>query len=261
MKYKNILVDDENEVLNKPIVYEVIRVIEGKPLFLNEHLIRMKNSIKHFSKIDFDVNLCKTRILKLIENGKIVNQNIRMETGNFKDENLSYKIFSIVSSYPSKKMYSKGVDVITVYKNRDNPEIKIRDDKFKLYIKNKLKDNNMYEIILIDENGKILEGSRSNLFFIKRNKIITSKSGDVLEGITLSNVVNVINQTKLEIVRKNIAKKDLKLFDGAFLTGTSIDILPINKIDDLEFNTAINPIVLDLMNKFNEYKLQDMRGI
>jgi branched-chain amino acid aminotransferase len=261
MKYKNILVNDENEVLNKPIVYEVIRVIKGKPLFLNEHLIRMKNSIKHFSKTDFDVNLCKTRIFKLIENEKIVNQNIRMETGNFTDENLSYKIFSIVSNYPSNKIYLECVDVITVYKNRDNPKIKIRNDEFKLYIKNKLKDNNMYEAILIDENENILEGSRSNLFFIKGNKIITSKLGGVLEGITLSNVVKVINQTKLEIVRENINKKDLELFDGAFLTGTSIDILPINKIDDLKFNTAVNPIILDLMNKFNEFKLQDMRGL
>ncbi|MEA1974991.1 MAG: aminotransferase class IV, partial [Bacillota bacterium] len=191
----------------------------------------------------------------------IVNQNIRIEVGDFTKQSISYKIFPIISSYPTVKMYSEGIDVITINKNRESPEIKIINDEFKLFVKNKLAKNNAYEAILIDDSGKILEGSRSNLFFIKDNKIITSKSGSVLEGITLLNVLEVINQEKVEVVRRDIYKEELKLFDGAFLTGTSIDILPISKIEDIKFDTATNLIIVDLMEKFNMFKQKNMELI
>jgi len=260
MESTNILMNEE-DILNEPIVYEVIRIINKNPLFLDEHLLRMNNSLKFFSKIDFNEGLCKERILKLIDDEKIINQNIRMETGNFSEESFSYKIFKIKSNYPTDNEYSNGVNVITVHIERDNPEIKIRDDEYKAKIKKELDKNNSYEAILTDSNGKILEGSRSNLFFIKDNKIITSKSGDVLEGITLSNVLKVINEAEIEIIRKDIYKDEIESFDGAFLTGTSIDILPIGKINDLKLNTVTNPLVLDLINKFDIFKKEDMRRI
>jgi branched-chain amino acid aminotransferase len=259
MKYNNLI--NNNEVLNKPIVYEVIRVIDGKPLFLKDHLSRMENSIKYFSKANFDNDLCKDRIIKLINDENIVNQNIRIEVGNFTKKTFSYKIFSFESSYLGHETYLEGVDVIIINKNRESPEIKIRNDEFKLFVKNKLDKSNAYEAILIDDNGKILEGSKSNLFFIKDNKILTSKSGSVLEGITLLNVLKVINQEKIEIIRRDIYKEELKSFDGAFLTGTSIDILPISKIEDIKFDIAKNVIIVDLMEKFNIFKQKDMEMI
>ncbi len=259
MKYNNLI--NNNEVLNKPIVYEVIRVIDGKPLFLKDHLSRMENSIKYFWKANFDNDLCKDRIIKLINDENIVNQNIRIEVGNFTKKTFSYKIFSFESSYLGHETYLEGVDVIIINKNRESPEIKIRNDEFKLFVKNKLDKSNAYEAILIDDNGKILEGSKSNLFFIKDNKILTSKSGSVLEGITLLNVLKVINQEKIEIIRRDIYKEELKSFDGAFLTGTSIDILPISKIEDIKFDIAKNVIIVDLMEKFNIFKQKDMEMI
>jgi len=256
----NILINEE-DILNEPIVYEVIRVINKKPLFLDEHLLRMKNSIKFFSEIDFNEKFCKERILKLIDDEKIINQNIRIETGNFIKESLSYKIFKIKSNYPTDNEYSNGVKVITVNIERNNPEIKIRNDEYKNNIKKELEQNNAYEAILTDSDAKILEGSRSNLFFVKDNKIITSKSGDVLEGITLANVLKVINKEEIKMIRKDIYKDEIKSFDGAFLTGTSIDILPIGKINDLKLNTVINPLVLDLINKFDIFKKEDIRRL
>ena len=259
MKYNNLI--NKNEVLNKPIVYEVIRVIGGKALFLKDHLLRLENSIKYFSKVNFDSNLLKDRIIKLIKDKNIVNQNIRIEIGSFTKQTFSYKIFSIESNYLTPKIYLEGVDVIIIDKNRESPEIKIRNDEFKLFVKNELDKSNTYEAILIDDSGKILEGSRSNLFFIKDKKIITSKMGSVLEGITLLNVLKVINQENIEIIRRDIYKEELKSFDGAFLTGTSIDILPISKIEDIKFNTVKNLIIINLMEKFNIFKQKDMELI
>lgn len=256
----NNFIISKNEKLMTPIVYEVIRVINKKPLFLNDHLIRLKNSITHFSKVELDIDFIKKNIRETIKTNNIVNQNIRIELGSFNKESFSYKVFPIESNYPSEEVYFKGVNCITIFKDRESPEIKIRNDEFKSYIKDQLKLNKAYEAILIAENKKILEGSRSNLFFTKDNKIFTSKSGDVLEGVTLKNVIRLIKKEKFGIIRRDIYKDEISQFDGAFLTGTSIDILPINTIDSFKIKGNENEVILKLIEKFKEIKQNDIRG-
>jgi branched-chain amino acid aminotransferase len=258
---ENILLEDENAALNEPIIYEVIRVIHKKPLFLEEHLERMYSSLKYYSTVALDFRLIKRRIMKIIEVENIVNQNIRIEVGNITKKSFAYKIFPVQSFYPSKNVYSEGVTVVTALKNRKNPLIKAKDLTFKEYINNLLETTKAYEVILRDEKNKLHEGSRSNLFFVKGDLVITSKKGDALEGITLKNVIKAIKQSSYELKRKDVYMEDLESLDGAFITGTSIDILPIKKIDKTSYNSADNPVILDLMDKFKQLKLKNIGGM
>ncbi len=261
MTEENILLTDENEVLNEPIIYEVIRVIHEKPLFLDEHLKRMTSSLKYYSEVTLDFDLLEKRIFDVIEENNIVNQNIRIELGSISKDALAYKIFPVKSFYPSEKVYGEGVNVVTALKNRKNPLIKAKDLTFKEYINQLLEVSNAYEVILKDEENKLHEGSRSNLFFVKGDLVMTSKKGDALEGITLKNVIKVVKESPYKFKRKDIYMKDLKKLDGAFITGTSIDILPVKKIDAITYASADNPVILDLMNKFKQLKLKDIGGM
>lgn len=261
MTEENILINDENKDLAEPIIYEVIRVIHKKPLFLEEHLDRMAASLKYYSTVPLAFDLIQERIFKVIKTNNLVNQNIRIEVGNITKDSFAYKIFPVESFYPSKKVYAEGVIVLTALKNRKNPLIKAKDLTFKEYINELLEKSKAFEVILRDEDNKLHEGSRSNLFFVKKDLVITSKKGDALEGITLKNVIKVIKESNYKLERKDIFMKDLENLDGAFITGTSIDILPIRKIDKISYNSADNPVILDLMDKFNKLKLKDIGGM
>jgi branched-chain amino acid aminotransferase len=261
MTEENILIKNQKKGLAEPIIYEVIRVIQKKPLFLKEHLERMAASIKYYSGVPLDFNLIQERIFKVIKANNLVNQNIRIEVGNITKDSFAYKIFPVESFYPSEKVYAEGVTVVTALKNRKNPLVKAKDLTFKEYINALLKKSKAFEVILKDEENKLHEGSRSNLFFVKDNLVITSKKGDALEGITLKNVIKVIKESNYKLVRKDIFMKDLENLDGAFITGTSIDLLPIRKIDKRSYKSADNPVILDLMNKFNQLKLKDIGGM
>jgi branched-chain amino acid aminotransferase len=261
MTEENVLINDEIKVLTEPIIYEVIRVIHGKPLFLQEHLERMASSLKYYSRVGLDFNLIEERIFKVIEENNILNQNIRIELGDITKDSLAYKIFPVESFYPNEKVYAEGVTVVTALKNRKNPLIKAKDLTFKGYINEILETTEAFEVILKDEEDKLHEGSRSNLFFVKDDLVITSKRGDALEGITLKNVIRVVEESNYRFERKDIFMKDLEKLDGAFMTGTSIDILPIKKIDKVSYNSADNPVILDLMDKFKKLKLKDIGGM
>jgi branched-chain amino acid aminotransferase len=148
-----------------------------------------------------------------------------------------------------------------MWKNRNNPLIKAKDISFKEYINNILEGSDAYEVLLKDSDSKLHEGSRSNLFFVKDDLVITSKKGEALEGITLKNIIKVIKESPYNLERRDVFIKDLKNLDGAFITGTSIDLLPIKKIDKIAYHSADNPVLLDLMNKFKQLKFKNIGGM
>ena len=104
-------------------------------------------------------------------------------------------------------------------------------------IRKYLQANQLYELILFDENNKISEGSRTNLFFSKDNKLFTSKDSDVLQGISRDKVIEICKINDIIITKRDIYTSEINSFDFAFLSGTSINVLPIKNIGESVFRT------------------------
>jgi branched-chain amino acid aminotransferase len=94
--------------------------------------------------------------------------------------------------------------------------------------------DDVYEHLLLDDDGRILEGTTSNFYAIedtgKRPTLWTANEG-VLEGIARSIVLEVAaNEVAVELVP--IARDRLAAVSEAFLTSASRGIVPIVRIDD-----------------------------
>jgi len=101
----------------------------------------------------------------------------------------------------------------------------------------------------------ISEGSKSNVFFVLDESIITSPDSQVLLGVTRSKVIEVCKNNGIDVIKRNIYFNELKDFEGAFITGTSNDVLPIKTIDDIVYNSSHNEIVkkvYELLFKWDE---------
>lgn len=168
--------------MEEKIIYEVLRIIDGKPIFLEEHIKRMKNS---FKLVNEEFKLKYDDIFKLIEN-TVKSENKMI--GNIKitySLNLKeLKVFFIPHSYPTDEMYRNGVKTILYFGERNNPNAKIVNDDFRSIVNAEINKHNAYEAILVDRNGFITEGSKSNIFMINGNELITSPIKAVLPGVT-----------------------------------------------------------------------------
>ncbi|MGL5151832.1 MAG: aminotransferase class IV, partial [Clostridium sp.] len=134
---------------------------------------------------------------------------------------------------------------------RNNPNEKIVNNSFRNKVNEEIKNNNAYEAILVDRNEYITEGSRSNIFFIKGNNLITSPIENVLPGVTRKNIMEVAKSNNIEIIEEKIKYRDLKDIDALFISGTSPKILPISEVLEEKFD--INNILLrELMISFNK---------
>lgn len=227
-----------------PLIYEVIRIIEGVPIFLEEHIERLRKSAeiigKYIKRTDDEIT---DDIHKLIDANKEYNMNIKLLCTNIDSQNQIFIIYYIKSNYPEREIYEKGIHTILYYQERENPNAKIVNSDLRQKVNAELKKQNAYEALLVNKNGHITEGSRSNIFFVKGDKVYTAPAGDVLLGITRSKIMNICKEENIEVIEKENHKDSLIDLDGAFMTGTSVNVLPISSIGQLKLNSVNNIII------------------
>ncbi len=235
--------------MKEKIIYEVLRIIDAKPLFLEDHLSRMENSFHLINeKMPFDKSVISNKLKELIENEKKSEGNIKI---TYSINGKELKIFFIPHSYPTKIMYDNGVKTILYFGERSNPNAKIVSDEFRNKVNEKIKEKDAYEAILIDRNDFITEGSRSNIFAVKNNIVITSPLKAVLPGVTRKIIIDIIKENNIKFEEREMNYKEINHVEGMFISGTSPKILPISYVDDIKINTK-NEIIIDLMEKYNK---------
>lgn len=243
--------DEVFEMITKPPIYEVIRVIDGVPLFLEDHLDRMFESAK---LIDYDLGRDEKQIRedikKLIYKNKIKKSNIKLLSTNIEGQGKIFLVYSIASFYPPEEYYNQGIDTILFKHERQNPNAKVLFTSFKDEVTKQLDESKAFEALLVNEKGYIPEGSRSNMFFVKENKVYTAPESEILMGITRKHIFNACEKLNIDIVEKSIHIEDIKNLDGGFMSGTSVNVLPISKIDNTEINSVKNKIIREINNAY-----------
>jgi len=233
------------------VIYEVIRVINGVYLFLEDHLSRLFNSARLAGiKLGVDENQLKQHLYSLIYENNCNTGNVKI-IFNFSGINKNWMIYFIPHYYPSEYEYNNGVNMVSFKCVRDNPNAKIWHGQIKDAVDKILQDRTIYEVALIDEDAFVSEGSRSNLFFIIDEKIITAPFEKVLPGITRKYVLQCCVKLKFDISEECLHYKLLSKVDSAFIAGTSSKVLPIKKID--HFNIPLpNKMTLNIMKEYDD---------
>ncbi len=240
----------EEKVIGSTNIYEVIRVIEGIPLFLEDHMKRMMRSLEI---MDMDHRIQKEYLEKSIK--ELIKANGNKE-GNVKivfngDKN-NLAGYYIPHHYPEHKEYIEGVDTILYFAERENPNAKVINNNLRNNVNEALNKCGAYEAILIDKHNKVTEGSRSNIFMVKGETLITSTIDKVLPGITRQFILKVAKITGINIEERNLSVDELKSVDGLFISGTSPKVLPIKKVDDSAFHSANNVVVKKIYDGYNK---------
>jgi len=237
-------------------IYEVVRVIEGKPLFLKEHMGRLENSFKVLNmEVPQKIKSLGGRINEFLKQARVLNGNIKIICDGIGGTENRTIIYEAVSSYPDRALRENGVVAATLEKSRTSPGAKTMQDDLRMHAENARLEKNAYEVVFVDSEDNITEGSRSNIFFFKDGILHTPPYEKVLPGITRMKVFEFCAKKGIEAKVHPIKRKDLNNFDGAFLTGTSINMLPVKSIDEIEY--AVTGFAIELPAQFERYILED----
>ncbi len=247
--------DFDDSFLNEPkYLYEVFRTIDKIPLFIEDHLSRFEQSVNlNNDNLPFSKNEIFEQVDTLIQYNDFKDHKIKMVflPSNF-NQKQKFLLYHTPKDYPSKLQYLQGVPVSFYYKTRENPNVKLMDtflrsntDKIKV-------ERNVYETILVDPEGYITEGSRSNIFFINDNDYIYTPPLDyVLPGITRKYIIQLCEEMGIKIIERMIHIGEVKKMKAVFISGTSRKVLPVNKIENLQFSVK-NPLLLEIKDSFDK---------
>jgi len=248
------------EIVKGSSIYEVIRIIDGVPLYLEEHLTRLRNSAKIIN-----VNLKKTDedivkdIYRLIKENNEMNLNVKILFGNFDGTKEDVFLYFIKSFYPPQEMYRQGIHVILYESERKNPNAKTSNRELREAINKKREEKKAFEALLVNHLGNITEGSRTNVFFVDEENIYTPPSEKVLLGVTRTKILELCDAHNIKVIEEDISLNHLHKYKGAFITGTSINVLPIKTINNIEFNSPNIPIIKRLIKIYEGDVLEYIR--
>jgi branched-chain amino acid aminotransferase len=219
-------------------LYEVIRIVSGKALFLESHLERLNRSASKLEQsIWLNSDQIRENIAKLIAVNNTLEGNIKL-VFHIKDQNKNFYAYFLKHYYPKKEQYKNGVLTLVHPAERPIPNAKVYNHQLRSQTNEIIKDAEIFEVLLLNSEGNITEGSRSNLFFIKNNELHTALDIDVLEGIIRSKVLEVAEKLNIPIRKHTLPYDHLSDYEAAFLTGTSLRILPIRKINSIAYSCS-----------------------
>ena len=230
-------------------IYEVVRVMEGVPLFLEDHLVRFFHSawLCHL-EIPMDKETIVRLLRELTRVNGVTEGNIRF-SWSWRPAGKFLAGF-IPHHYPGEEEYRLGVFCGLLDAERHDPNAKVVQAGLREAADRMIRELGVYEVLLVNRNGKITEGSRSNLFFVKEGILLTAPSDEVLPGITRQKVLELINREGLRLETRSLALEELPHAEAAFLTGTSPKLLPIRGVNDLVLPSN-HPLVTRLAGAYD----------
>ena len=166
------------------------------------------------------------------------------------------------SFYPPPEYYRDGVAAGLLEYTRDAPNIKRLVAGFKERIQSMIDNEGVFEVLLYDSSRLLTEGSRSNLFFTRDGIIYTAPDHMILKGTIRKYVYIAAERAGIQIVEEP-ARLDsvIEAVDanegpgkrrgcGAFITGTSIGVLPVSTIGGCRINSEGDEVIKKLMEEY-----------
>jgi len=245
------------ESLQKPvdirIYYETVRVKDGVLLFVEDHLQRLVNSVKGLENFPVNTSSILAEAYSFIDMDCIKDGSVRIV--------LTKEVLLIHQAdiaIPTEEQFENGINTSILNWERKTPNLKIFRGDYKTTVNEKFKQENEhglpFELVLTDNEGRLYEGSMSNLFVIRDGKVYSAPDNKILIGITRKRVMEALKRSGLELQTGTFRPEELDpSSDAVFVSSTPFDILPVRYMDGYEFRSSDNEILKMISKMYKEY--------
>ena len=206
-------------------IFDFFRTSSGKPLFMDHHLIRFRNSAKVLGlSLDYDDEIIKSWIIKLIELNGFKESSVKMvltggySPGGYEPISPNFIIMLDECHFPPMCDYENGVKLITQDHLREFPEVKSINYLTAVQSIRRCKEEGAADVLYHD-GEMVLEVTRSNFFLVKSGKIITP-SEKILLGITRKHVLELAEKHYTVEVR-DVRLSEIYEADETFITSST----------------------------------------
>lgn len=244
-------------------IYEVIGIYNNTFFKMTEHLQRLERSAKEVKiKLPYSLDQIKSKLEQLLMENNVLNGIVYLQISRgvaprnhpFPQPTVDPVIIAYTKTMEQpKKEQNEGINCILTDDIRWlRCDIKSLNLLGNVLAKQKAFENGCFEAIF--HRGDIVtEGSSTNFFIVKDEQVYTHPANNfILNGITRGTVLEICNVMGLRVVEEPFTIDQLYEADEAFISGTYIDLVPVNNVDAKEIGSGKpGPITKKIQEKFN----------
>lgn len=248
-------------------VYEVIPSYNNKRFLFEEHLTRLKKSLnKLFIPCPQVLDELNSILSELHKKNGFKNQFFYIQITRGVQDIRSHEAESEI--LPTVFITSQNLDLNPYRNNPDKKGLSVRLEEDIRWARCDIKTTGLTGNILsshdpskskVDEiifhkNGIINEGSKSNVFILFENSILTpSLDQNILPGITRDFIIEKLRGTDLEVLETEVSLDQFRSAEEIWLTSSTKEIQPVQYLDDFELprKNSQDYLWLEVLNYFN----------
>jgi D-alanine transaminase len=249
-------------------LYEVFKFVGRRPIFLADHYRRLENGLRAIEiQSPWDESGFVAVMRELIErtafdDGIVYIQISRGEgeRKHFFPENLEPTVvaYSRAFQFPDAAKKANGVRLITAPDLRwKHCDVKSVNLLASVLAKKKAQRAGADEVLLLDDR-LVREGGSSSFFVVRANVVITHPLDEhILPGVVRDRVIALAEQAGIRIDQRPIAVDELREIDEAFITSTTMGVIPVASIDGRIIRTGVGAVTLKLQHLLDVAELAD----
>ena len=239
--------------------FDYLRLVDGKPLFLDDHLDRFESSSRLMG-LDwpFSREELKAKLLELTQKNNVSEAGLQLfitggeaadgatpTTPNFLALTVDLPVFK-------PEHFTEGATLISHEYQRDLPQVKSNNYFMAVSLHKKKVDAGAADVLYY-VGDSILETTKSNFFIVDNNDTIITAKDNILYGITRKNLLKVAHEA-YKVEERVLTWDEVKNAKEAFVTSTTKGAQPIVKIDDTTIGDGkVGPVTNNLRKLFQEH--------
>ena len=247
-------------------VFETVKIINNKILFLEDHYFRLMSSMRVVRMeipMDFTMEYLEEQILSVV-NANSLSASSRARITVYRNDGGYYLPLNNTVSYLihaaeiENALYSieKKYYEVDLYKDfyitkqllssikTTNKIINITGSIF-------ADENGLDNCLLLNDSKNVVEALQGNIFMLLGNKLITPPvSEGCLNGVMRKQILNLAKKLEnIEVVEEVISPFDLQKADELFITNVIKGIQPITQYRKKSFVTTVSNQLLEKLNE------------
>ncbi|HAA75919.1 TPA: aminotransferase IV [Candidatus Latescibacteria bacterium] len=243
----------DSSVQGGDAVWEGLRIYDGKIFQLDAHLDRMFDSAKAMAFAEVPSReAIEFAIFETLEaNGMRDNCHIRLtltrgmktSSGMSPHFNAYGPCLIVLAEWKPPVYATSGIRLITSSIRRNPPQCidsKIHHNNLINNILAKIEANvaSVDDALMLDIHGYVSETNATNLFIIKKGRVLTPHADSCLPGITRGIVIETARDNGIEVIERNVSLSEVHSADEVFTTGTMGELSPVLEVDGREIGAS-----------------------
>ena len=248
-------------------VWEGIRLIQDKWIFLDEHIDRLFEGAR---AIDLELGLTAEEITTAILETQHANnmsdqaharvmftRGVKVKPFQQPALSTSGPTFVIIMEHSDPHAKAQGITIATVPQIRGMPMS--QDPKLNSHSKLNcilacIQANKMGadEALMLDPHGFVNTTNSCNFFIVKNGEVWTSTGDYCMNGITRKKIIMLCKDNSIPVFEKNFSLVDVYSADEVFITGTLGSLVPVLELDKRTFDAKNNKITQTLQSLYND---------